>query len=94
MKDKTIKYALVVVTGLLCLSILKPAATKPIVPIEPSQPVMVVDNATLYVLVNNKIYVYAWNGPATKKLVPLTGKLELLQTLDSGISKPERSQDK
>lgn len=47
---------------------------------------MVVDNATLYVLSNNKIYVYYWDGPATKQLRPQIGKLKLMQTLDAKMA--------
>ncbi len=84
MTDKLTRIALfisfVVIAGLL----LRPAMTQPaqLQQAAQTQPVMVVDNATLYVLSGDKISVYYWDGPATAKLKPQIGKLKLMQTVN------------
>lgn len=92
MSEKLIRACLAVALCVIGLLLLKPAATKQVLTTAnqsaPTQPVMVVDNATLYVLANNKISVYYWDGPATKTLKPQIGQLQLLQTLDVNPQQP------
>lgn len=84
MTDKVTRIALVAALIAIGLLLLRPAATYPAEP-QRSQPIMVVDNATLYVLDNDKIYVYYWNGPGVHKLMSQAGTLQLMQTLDAKI---------
>ena len=85
MVDRIFRVCLLGSLVLIGMLLLRPVATSPtqFQPIQQNQPVMVVDNATLYVLSNNKISVYYWDGPATAKLKPRIGTLKLLQTLDT-----------
>ena len=83
MTDKLTRMALVVALIVIGLLLLRPAATDA-PQFQRTQPVMVVDNATLYVLDDHKISVYYWDSPASRKLIlPQIGKLRLLQTLDA-----------
>jgi hypothetical protein len=89
MNDKMTRFFLMVAIVVIGLLLLRPASTSPVaqLPVHPNQvqPVMVADNATLYVLSNNKVYVYFWDGVATKEFKAKIGKLRLMQTLDARL---------
>lgn len=92
MTEKSTRILLIIAITLMGLLLLRlatigPALAQASAPAQ-VQPVMVIDNRTLYVLSNNKIYVYYWDSPAREKLLPvaLIGKLKLMQTLDAKIS--------
>ncbi len=90
MTEKSTRILLIIAITLMGVLLLRLATIGPVLAqsVAPAQvqPVMAIDNTTLYVLSNNKIYVYYWDSPAAKKLLPQIGKLKLMQTLDAKIS--------